>query len=145
MQIISAVSGGITDLSFHAVGYTWQIINCFLTASYSVINLVDTVCHYSAARAYGLVGRCSNCGCGFVSCYQSHTHRDGFFLGGGARCHVRGRGVMLPITKKKEEQREKRKLLFFFFPISELASLPSFFLFLRNHGSFPYRRDMPYH
>lgn len=36
MQIVSAVSGGITDLSFHATGYTWQIINCFLTASYSV-------------------------------------------------------------------------------------------------------------
>lgn len=36
LQIISAVTGGITDLSFHAIGYTWQIINCFLTASYSV-------------------------------------------------------------------------------------------------------------
>lgn len=36
MQIVSAVSGGITDLSFNATGYTWQIINCFLTASYSV-------------------------------------------------------------------------------------------------------------
>jgi hypothetical protein len=36
VQIISAISGGITDLSFHAVGYAWQIINCFLTASYSV-------------------------------------------------------------------------------------------------------------
>ncbi|XP_068652350.1 GDP-mannose transporter GONST1-like isoform X2 [Aristolochia californica] len=36
LMIISAVSGGITDLSFHAVGYTWQIINCFLTASYSL-------------------------------------------------------------------------------------------------------------
>ncbi|KAJ0040482.1 hypothetical protein Pint_27297 [Pistacia integerrima] len=34
--IISAISGGITDLSFHAIGYTWQIINCFLTASYSL-------------------------------------------------------------------------------------------------------------
>ena len=36
MQIISAVSGGITDLSFDAVGYAWQIMNCILTASYSV-------------------------------------------------------------------------------------------------------------
>ncbi|RZC44194.1 hypothetical protein C5167_037146 [Papaver somniferum] len=36
LQIISAVSGGVTDISFHAVGYTWQILNCFLTASYSV-------------------------------------------------------------------------------------------------------------
>ncbi|XP_062195698.1 GDP-mannose transporter GONST1-like isoform X1 [Phragmites australis] len=39
LMIISAVMGGITDLSFHAVGYTWQILNCFLTASYSVIVL----------------------------------------------------------------------------------------------------------
>ncbi|OVA07497.1 hypothetical protein BVC80_8509g6 [Macleaya cordata] len=36
LMILSAISGGITDLSFHAVGYTWQIINCFLTASYSL-------------------------------------------------------------------------------------------------------------
>ncbi|PHT34581.1 GDP-mannose transporter GONST2 [Capsicum baccatum] len=35
LMIISAITGGITDLSFHAIGYTWQIINCFLTASYS--------------------------------------------------------------------------------------------------------------
>ncbi|GFP97617.1 gdp-mannose transporter gonst1 [Phtheirospermum japonicum] len=36
MQIISAISGGFTDLAFHAVGYTWQFLNCFLTASYSL-------------------------------------------------------------------------------------------------------------
>ncbi|KAK9670050.1 hypothetical protein RND81_13G173500 [Saponaria officinalis] len=36
LMIISAISGGITDLSFHAIGYTWQVINCFLTASYSL-------------------------------------------------------------------------------------------------------------
>ncbi|XP_020224048.1 GDP-mannose transporter GONST2 [Cajanus cajan] len=36
VMIISAVSGGITDLSFDAVGYAWQIINCILTASYSL-------------------------------------------------------------------------------------------------------------
>ncbi|KAL6518727.1 GDP-mannose transporter gonst1 [Orobanche hederae] len=36
LMIVSAISGGFTDLSFHAVGYTWQFINCFLTASYSL-------------------------------------------------------------------------------------------------------------
>ncbi|XP_058089764.1 GDP-mannose transporter GONST1 [Magnolia sinica] len=36
LMIISAISGGITDITFHAVGYTWQLINCFLTASYSL-------------------------------------------------------------------------------------------------------------
>lgn len=36
LQIISAVIGGITDLSFDAKGYTWQILNCILTAAYSV-------------------------------------------------------------------------------------------------------------
>ncbi|QHO48288.1 GDP-mannose transporter [Arachis hypogaea] len=36
LMIISAVSGGITDLSFDGVGYAWQIINCVLTASYSL-------------------------------------------------------------------------------------------------------------
>ncbi|KAL8527380.1 hypothetical protein ACS0TY_005299 [Phlomoides rotata] len=36
LMIISAISGGITDLSFNAVGYTWQFINCCLTASYSL-------------------------------------------------------------------------------------------------------------
>ncbi|XP_045823857.1 GDP-mannose transporter GONST2-like isoform X1 [Trifolium pratense] len=36
VMIISAVSGGFTDLSFDAVGYAWQIMNCVLTASYSL-------------------------------------------------------------------------------------------------------------
>ncbi|XP_028766102.1 GDP-mannose transporter GONST1 [Neltuma alba] len=36
LMIISAVTGGITDLTFHAIGYAWQIVNCFLTASYSL-------------------------------------------------------------------------------------------------------------
>ncbi|XP_024926243.3 GDP-mannose transporter GONST2 isoform X1 [Ziziphus jujuba] len=36
LMIISAISGGITDLSFDAVGYSWQIINCVLTATYSL-------------------------------------------------------------------------------------------------------------
>jgi hypothetical protein len=35
-QVISAISGGVTDLSFHAVGYAWQILNCFCTSAYSV-------------------------------------------------------------------------------------------------------------
>ena len=35
-QIISAISSGITDISFDAVGYAWQFSNCILTASYSV-------------------------------------------------------------------------------------------------------------
>ncbi|EOY33769.1 Golgi nucleotide sugar transporter 2 isoform 2 [Theobroma cacao] len=36
IRIISAVSGSITDLSFDATGYTWQILNCILTAGYSL-------------------------------------------------------------------------------------------------------------
>ncbi|XP_047976731.1 GDP-mannose transporter GONST1-like isoform X1 [Salvia hispanica] len=36
LMIISAISGGFTDLSFDATGYTWQLINCLLTASYSL-------------------------------------------------------------------------------------------------------------
>lgn len=36
LMIISAVSGGITDLSFDETGYAWQIVNCVLTASYSL-------------------------------------------------------------------------------------------------------------
>ncbi|KAJ4971956.1 hypothetical protein NE237_005055 [Protea cynaroides] len=44
LMIISAVSGGITDLSFDGVGYAWQIMNCILTASYSLTlrRLMDT-------------------------------------------------------------------------------------------------------
>lgn len=38
LQIISAISGGITDLSFDSVGYAWQFLNCVFTASYSVRN-----------------------------------------------------------------------------------------------------------
>ncbi|XP_052185703.1 GDP-mannose transporter GONST2-like isoform X1 [Diospyros lotus] len=36
LMIISAITGGITDLSFDGVGYAWQIVNCILTASYSL-------------------------------------------------------------------------------------------------------------
>ncbi|CBI15984.3 unnamed protein product, partial [Vitis vinifera] len=36
LMIISAISGGITDLSFNLKGYVWQILNCVLTASYSL-------------------------------------------------------------------------------------------------------------
>ncbi|XP_019163457.1 PREDICTED: GDP-mannose transporter GONST1 [Ipomoea nil] len=44
LMVISAISGGITDLSFNVIGYTWQIINCFLTASYSLTlrRIMDT-------------------------------------------------------------------------------------------------------
>ncbi|KAG0604497.1 hypothetical protein M758_10G176300 [Ceratodon purpureus] len=36
LMVISAVTGGITDLSFHAVGYAWQLLNCFCTSAYSL-------------------------------------------------------------------------------------------------------------
>ncbi|KAJ7541632.1 hypothetical protein O6H91_10G067900 [Diphasiastrum complanatum] len=36
LMVISATCGGITDLSFHGLGYGWQIVNCFLTAGYSL-------------------------------------------------------------------------------------------------------------
>ncbi|KAI6670986.1 hypothetical protein NL676_005871 [Syzygium grande] len=36
LMIISAISGGITDLSFDSVGYAWQFLNCVFTASYSL-------------------------------------------------------------------------------------------------------------
>ncbi|CAN6458641.1 unnamed protein product [Victoria cruziana] len=36
LMIVSAISGGVTDLTFHAVGYAWQGVNCLLTASYSL-------------------------------------------------------------------------------------------------------------
>ncbi|XP_057512392.1 GDP-mannose transporter GONST2-like isoform X3 [Actinidia eriantha] len=36
LQIISAITGGITDITFDAGGYAWQIINCILTACYSL-------------------------------------------------------------------------------------------------------------
>ncbi|CAL4928166.1 unnamed protein product [Urochloa decumbens] len=44
LMIVSAVCGGVTDLSFHLIGYTWQILNCFLTAGYSLTlrRLMDT-------------------------------------------------------------------------------------------------------
>ncbi|XP_020262091.1 GDP-mannose transporter GONST1 isoform X2 [Asparagus officinalis] len=47
LMIISAVSGGMTDLQFHAVGYAWQIVNCFLTAAYSLTlrRVMDTAKH----------------------------------------------------------------------------------------------------
>ncbi|GAB4824510.1 GDP-mannose transporter gonst2, partial [Ancistrocladus abbreviatus] len=37
LMSISAISGGITDLSFDATGYAWQLLNCILTASYSLM------------------------------------------------------------------------------------------------------------
>ncbi|KAG9158217.1 hypothetical protein Leryth_000356 [Lithospermum erythrorhizon] len=36
VMIISAISGGITDLSYNSLGYAWQAVNCILTASYSL-------------------------------------------------------------------------------------------------------------
>ena len=33
---ISAVCGAVTDLSFNLGGYMWQILNCALTAGYSL-------------------------------------------------------------------------------------------------------------
>ncbi|KAJ4835433.1 GDP-mannose transporter gonst2 [Turnera subulata] len=35
-KIISAITSGVTDLSFDATGYGWQFMNCILTASYSL-------------------------------------------------------------------------------------------------------------
>ncbi|MCO5567387.1 hypothetical protein L7F22_021077 [Adiantum nelumboides] len=36
LMVVSAIFGGFTDLSFHSTGYTWQIVNCFMTAAYSL-------------------------------------------------------------------------------------------------------------
>eukprot|EP00246_Nothoceros_aenigmaticus_P003307 TRINITY_DN14360_c0_g1_i2.p1 TRINITY_DN14360_c0_g1~~TRINITY_DN14360_c0_g1_i2.p1 ORF type:complete len:362 (-),score=44.79 TRINITY_DN14360_c0_g1_i2:320-1405(-) len=36
LMVISAVSGGVTDLAFDAKGYAWQVSNCFFTAAYSL-------------------------------------------------------------------------------------------------------------
>ncbi|XP_058786518.1 GDP-mannose transporter GONST1-like [Vicia villosa] len=49
LMIISAITGGITDLSFNATGYVWQTLNCFLTASYSLTlrRVMDTAKQYT--------------------------------------------------------------------------------------------------
>jgi drug/metabolite transporter (DMT)-like permease len=39
LMLVSAISGGITDISFHSVGYSWQLLNCFCTSAYSVSSL----------------------------------------------------------------------------------------------------------
>ena len=36
LMLMSALFGAYTDAQFHAIGYTWQAINCFLTAAYSL-------------------------------------------------------------------------------------------------------------
>eukprot|EP00850_Spirogloea_muscicola_P014477 SM000104S09347 [mRNA] locus=s104:256169:264320:+ [translate_table: standard] len=36
LMIVSALFGGITDLSFHPVGYGWQLLNCLFTAAYAL-------------------------------------------------------------------------------------------------------------
>ena len=48
LMALSAVVGSMTDLSFHPVGYTWQLLNCAVTAAYAlylknVLNRVDDV------------------------------------------------------------------------------------------------------
>ncbi|XP_012571887.1 GDP-mannose transporter GONST1 [Cicer arietinum] len=49
LMIISAITGGITDLAFNATGYVWQTLNCFLTASYSLTlrRVMDTAKQYT--------------------------------------------------------------------------------------------------
>lgn len=49
LMIISAITGGITDLSFNVTGYVWQTLNCFLTASYSLTlrRVMDTAKQYT--------------------------------------------------------------------------------------------------
>ncbi|KAK3242407.1 hypothetical protein CYMTET_47901 [Cymbomonas tetramitiformis] len=36
LMLLSGVCGAATDLSFDAVGYTWQLVNCCFTAAYSL-------------------------------------------------------------------------------------------------------------
>ncbi|CAM6084709.1 unnamed protein product [Calypogeia fissa] len=36
LMVVSAFSGGVTDLSFQRHGYAWQVVNCFCTAAYSL-------------------------------------------------------------------------------------------------------------
>lgn len=35
-MVLSALCGAATDLSFNAIGYFWQILNCLFTAAYSL-------------------------------------------------------------------------------------------------------------
>jgi len=65
LQIISAISGGITDLSFDSMGYTWQIMNCILTACYSVCRL--KACHFTSPQSLILSVILLNClGCTYI-------------------------------------------------------------------------------
>eukprot|EP00897_Mesotaenium_endlicherianum_P008695 jgi/Mesen1/7854/ME000042S07301 len=50
--IVSAVCGGVTDLSFHLQGYIWQTLNCFFTAAYS-LTLRRVMDHAKAASKTG--------------------------------------------------------------------------------------------
>lgn len=36
LMVVSAVCGGLTDLSYNSTGYAWQITNCLLTAAYTL-------------------------------------------------------------------------------------------------------------
>ena len=33
---VSAICGSFTDLAFNLEGYLWQLVNCFVTATYSL-------------------------------------------------------------------------------------------------------------
>eukprot|EP00271_Cylindrocystis_brebissonii_P018926 TRINITY_DN5527_c0_g1_i1.p1 TRINITY_DN5527_c0_g1~~TRINITY_DN5527_c0_g1_i1.p1 ORF type:complete len:406 (-),score=108.33 TRINITY_DN5527_c0_g1_i1:633-1850(-) len=37
LMVLSALCGGLTDLSFSRVGYAWQLLNCCFTAAYSLL------------------------------------------------------------------------------------------------------------
>lgn len=36
LMLLSAIAGGCTDLRFSMLGYTWQIVNCAITAGYAL-------------------------------------------------------------------------------------------------------------
>ena len=50
LMLLSAICGGITDLSFDANGYLWQIVNCGFTAAYSLYlrGAMDRVAEYTS-------------------------------------------------------------------------------------------------
>ena len=50
LMLLSAICGGITDLSFDAKGYFWQIVNCGFTAAYSLYlrGAMDRVAEYTS-------------------------------------------------------------------------------------------------
>ena len=50
LMIVSAICGSVTDLGFSARGYSWQLINCAMTASYSLSLRLLMERHASCAR-----------------------------------------------------------------------------------------------